>query len=197
MNKLDRDVLKYPICEKRSVCLCNLKIGFVGGVRYDSILCFADVFCRKYIKCEFHVFGIVASKMQQELDRLSKYSNFYYHGPFRTPGDLPKIYSSIDLVLSTYDLISINVKYSEPNKLYEAIYFETPIIVTKGTYLSDKVSRLNIGYSLDPLDSYSIEQFIDSLSIDDINDKVNKMSSIPKEDVIDDNQCLFKYIEAI
>lgn len=197
MNKLDRDVLKYPICEKRSVCLCNLKIGFVGGVRYDSILCFADVFCRKYIKCEFHVFGIVASKMQQELDRLSKYSNFYYHGPFRTPGDLPKIYSSIDLILSTYDLSSINVKYAEPNKLYEAIYFETPIIVTKGTYLSDKVSRLNIGYSLDPLDSYSIEQFIDSLSIDDINDKVNKMSSIPKEDVIDDNQCLFKYIEAI
>ena len=63
--------------------------------------------------------------------------------------------------------------------------------------MSDKVSRLNIGYSLDPLDSYSIEQFIDSLSIDDINDKVNKMSSIPKEDVIDDNQCLFKYIEAI
>ena len=91
MNKLDHRVMEYPIVKSKSVCLDNLKIGFVGGVRYDSILYFADVFCRKYPNCEFHVFGIVASKMQQELDRLSKYSNFYYHGPFRTPMDLSKI----------------------------------------------------------------------------------------------------------
>ena len=35
-----------------------------------------------------------------------------------------------DMVVATYDVTIENVRYAEPNKIYEAIFFETPIILS-------------------------------------------------------------------
>jgi glycosyltransferase involved in cell wall biosynthesis len=40
---------------------------------------------------------------------------------------------------------SLNNKIALPNKLYEAMYFQVPIITSKGTYLGELVDEYGIG----------------------------------------------------
>lgn len=76
------------------------------------------------------------------------------------------------MVLATYDVKYDNVHYVEPNKIYESIYFETPIIVSEGCFLGEKVKKLNIGYTVNALNTIDIKKLIDSLTIENINNKI-------------------------
>ena len=118
----------------------------------------------------------------------------HFHGKFKTPEDLPAIYSQLDLVLSTYDTDSDNVRYAEPNKLYEAIYFETPIVVSSNTFLSKKVKELGVGFELD-VNRENVESFISSLTIDKISQVKEKIKLYPKDFAIDDVSILFDKIK--
>jgi glycosyltransferase involved in cell wall biosynthesis len=120
-----------------------------------------------------------------------KYPNIFFHGPFKNPDGLPVIYQNIDLVLSTYDVIYENVRFAEPNKLYEAIYFEVPIIVSKGTYIAEKVERLKVGFAIDPLNVMEIVSFIKSLTVQILNEKRAACAKIDKNELIDVNTEFF------
>ena len=186
-NRLSPEVKQYKIKQKQP---CEkLKIGFVGKIRYNSVKSFVEIFCKEYPNNEFHFFGNIGSQKEIEMfSPLNQYSNCIFHGPFKNPDDLPSIYSQINLVLSTYDVTYENVRYAEPNKLYESIYFETPIIVSKGTFLADKVDKLGIGFSIDPFDRDNIISLVDKLSLDDV--KIN-LRCIDKDYTINNNSHLF------
>lgn len=126
-----------------------------------------------------------------------KYNNVFYHGRFKNPNDLPKIYENIDILLCTYDYRIDNVRYAEPNKLYEAIYFRKPIIVSSNTFLSNKVSELNIGYHIDSLDKNSIVSFFNNLTSGSLRTKVNACSAIPREECIMNDTEFFEHIKMI
>lgn len=194
-NRINKNCIKLSILNKNTTNFSRLRIGFVGGARFDSILNFAKVFSNNFPNYEFHFFGnpIDSSKFNE----LKNYPNIFFHGPFQNPKDLPEIYSIIDLVLCTYDLKYENVRYAEPNKIYEAIYFETPIIVSKGTYLSDKVTELEIGFSVDPLNDDEIINFIKNLSKNLIDKKINNCKKIPKIDSINDNPEFFNKLSIL
>lgn len=189
-NRLNRKILEFNGLPKIVPVPDRLRIGFVGGARYHSVLNFASVFSGQYPQNEFHFFGNPINKTA--FDVLKKFPNVFFHGPFRNPHDLPDIYASIDLVLSTYDVSKVNVRYAEPNKIYEAMFFETPIIVSKGTFLSDKVEKLGIGFSIDPLNNKQIVDFIDGLTHEQIGEKINNCKKIPKVESIDNNLPFFK-----
>ena len=139
-NRLNVGIKDFEVLPKHPVDLNHLKIGYVGFIRYESIANFAKVFCSHFPQHEFHFYGTYTSEGEKVMfDGLDSFENCYFHGSFKSPDDLNRIYSQIDLVLSTYDVSSENVRYAEPNKIYEAIYFETPIIVSSGTFLADKV----------------------------------------------------------
>ena len=53
------------------------------------------------------------------------------------------------MIYSVYDADMTNVRVALPNKLYEAIYCERPIIVAKGTYLAELVERWGVGVAVD------------------------------------------------
>ena len=194
-NRLNKDILKLPYKTKEHICMRNIKIGFVGGARFKSIYHFADSFCKNFPEFEFHFFGFIAK--ESDFHTLNKHSNCYFHGAFKNPDDLPSIYGQIDLVLSTYDVEFENVRYAEPNKLYEAIYFEVPIIVSKGTFLEQKISKLGIGYSIDPLNESDITQFVRNLSYDSICEKKKNCSLINKMDCININEHLFSKLKSL
>lgn len=193
-NRLNKKILELEIPPHKNIDEKSLSIGFVGGPRFDSVYNFIDVFCHNYPNHIFHIFG---GPISQKFEALKKYNNCVFHGFFKNPEDLPQIYSQLDLVLSTYDYKFENVRYAEPNKLYEAIYFETPIIVTKGTFLSEKVERLGIGYSIDPLNEDSIKKFINEISQSEIQTKVNKMKSLDKMIAININDNFFNRLNDI
>jgi succinoglycan biosynthesis protein ExoL len=174
----------------------RLRIGFVGTARYNSIAHFADIFSSSFPNSEFHFFGTIVSNFE-EFNRLKERNNVFFHGPFKNPVDLDSIYSRIDMVLCTYDLSSDNVKFAEPNKLYEAIYFATPIIVTRGTFLAEKVDKLGVGYSIDPLDDNLVIDFINSIESESFYDRVINCVNIPSKELVSDNSIFFEKIKAI
>lgn len=196
-NRLDADIEQLPKCKEKEIDPRRLIFGFVGNLRFNTIVKFSDVFCENFPDYELHFYGTTLLKWVDKFKRLEKYSNCYFHGSFLNPKDLPTIYSSIDVVLSAYDTDSANHRYAEPNKLYEAIYFNTPIIVSKGTYLSKKVNKLNVGYEVDALDKKSICDLIKSMTIGSLNEKISSCKSIDSKYCINNNQDFFDRINSL
>lgn len=172
----------------------HMKFAFVGGFRYTSVLNFATVIAESFPQHEFHVYGNIVQN-KEELDALvKKYSNVFFHGIFKNPDELPGIYEHIDVVLATYDATSINAQYAEPNKLYESIYFRTPIVVSSNTFLAKKVNRLGIGYDINALNKEEIVSFIRNLTLEDLRGKQEASSKIPQESAKNTNPEIFNYL---
>lgn len=192
-NRVSSNIVEFEYYNK-SIDINHLKFAFVGSYRYESVLNFTAVIAENYPQHQFHIFGLVVEN-KNELDQLlQKFSNIHFHGTFKNPDDLPKIYEQINLVLSTYDATSINAQYAEPNKLYESIYFRTPIIVSSNTFLAKKVNRLGIGYDINGLDKEEIKSFVRNLTLEDLMNKQKACESIPKETAINKNVDLFNYL---
>lgn len=192
-NKLNPNILDYPVLEKTPVDITHLRVGFVGVPRSHTDL-LIETFCESFPQHSFHLFG---GPFPKNLEKLKAYKNFIDHGFFKNPDDLPQIYAGLDLVLCTYDNRFINPQYAEPNKLYDSIYFETPIIVSTGTYLSEKVKSLNIGYEIDPFDKDSIIDFFNRLNNNDIMQKIESCKKIEKTALINKNDLLFSHLERV
>lgn len=195
-NRLNVDIENIEKINKRDFEENKLKVGFVGFPRYKSILKFIDIFCSNFPNYEFHVYGEIIDKNKDYFEHLQKYQNCFFHGTFSNPKDLPRIYSNIDIVLSTYDVEYENVRYAEPNKIYEAIYFETPIIVSSGTFLEKKVQRLGIGYSVDTRNDLDVISLIRNLNSTSIERARNACRKIKKSDCLNINTSFFKKIES-
>lgn len=195
-NRLHPDVLRLPKEESKEVDDNCIKYGFVGGIRYNTIFTFADYLLKNYPQHQFHFFGNFSTKAQEEyFSALKKYNNCYFHGVFKSPDDLPGIYSQIDVLLSAYDVRGINPRFAEPNKLYEAIYFEKPIIVSSNSFLAEKVARLGIGYDVDALNEEKVVALVKSIDGKSLFEKRNNIKKITKRDCINSNELFFELLE--
>lgn len=183
-NRLDPSVVDYPSVPK--ITHDNLRIGFVGRIRFKTILAFVDRFCAHFPQHEFHFYGDFPSERDSQLfEPLTRLSNCHFHGPYKTPRDLPAIYAGLDWVLAAYDTDYENVRYAEPNKLYEAIYFETPIIVSKGTFLAERVEQWGVGLTVDASDETQVVALVNGLSDELTQEKIDRIRAIPKCSVMD------------
>ena len=182
-NKLNKSVLDVSSVQN-SKKKEDLSFGFVGAPRFKTIHNFIKVFCQNFPDKEFQVYG---GPIPDDFDDLRKFKNCIFHGKFSSPKDLPVIYSTLDLVLSTYDSEFENVQYAEPNKIYESIYFETPIIVSTNTFLAEKVNSLGIGYSINAMDDDEIVRFVKNLSYNDVHKCAENMKVIGKSECINNN----------
>ncbi len=196
-NKLQHGILGLPDMAKTRPENGHLRIGFLGGVRYRSIISFAKYALKNHPHVELHFHGRVAAGMQDDFDLLRKSPNCHVHGPFKNPDDLPRIYSGIDLVLSTYDICYENVRFAEPNKLYESIFFRTPIIVSSGTFLADKVHDLGIGYDVNALDESSVDRLLSAITEEELSIKRKAAGQIEKEYATDNNEDFFLRLESL
>ena len=164
----------------------HIKFGFIGLIRYpDTIIRFAKIIGRGYPQHEFHFYGEF-EKMSMYDEELKSFSNVYIHGGFVNPYDLPSIYSQVDINIVCYDTNSGNVRIAEPNKLYESIFFETPLIVSTNTFLAKRVQELGVGFDIDCSNDILIKEFIDNIDESTMNGIQSKMHSLPLELVIDD-----------
>lgn len=191
-NRLHQNITKVPEVPYTGLDGNHLRFGFVGGIRYDSTFTFANVMLKNFPQHEFHFYGMFPTKkMEEQFMPLEKYSNCHFHGAFRSPEDLPGIYSEIDILLSAYDVTAINPRYAEPNKLYEAIFFDKPIIVSSNSFLADKVAKLGVGYDVDALNEEAIIKLIKGITIDSIEEKKRNIAQIDKNSCINNNEEFF------
>jgi len=198
-NKLD----KYYCDKSRPKSKCfdtnNLKFAFIGLIRHEeNIRSFVDVMGEMAPKCEFHIWGDASEAIKKKIrDLCESHETVYYHGPFRNPVDLEEIYSQIDLNFVCYDAKGINEQIAEPNKLYESAYFNTPIIVSSGTYLSKVVEEKGIGFSLDCMKKESIVDFFKGLNENRLKKISENCANIKDENLIDDQETYRLILETV
>ena len=197
-NKVNKNCLLLPKIPKQSMSLSHLKIGFVGNIRYETILNISQVVNDSFPNFEFHYYGNTEGLPSRLYDRLvSQKGNVVLHGLFKNPDDLPKIYSNLDFVVCAYDVTKVNPRYAEPNKLYEALYYDTPMIVSENSFLADKVLELGIGFSVNADDFDDIRNQLNNITVDIYQQYVANIKIIPKEQVVNINKELFYKVSLI
>jgi succinoglycan biosynthesis protein ExoL len=75
--------------------------------------------------------------------------NIEWVGRFDFNKQAAELYGKCDVMYSVYDADMHNVRVALPNKLYEAVYCEMPLIVAKNTYLADTVEEWGVGMAVD------------------------------------------------
>lgn len=196
-NKIHPDITKVQVVPYSGLNIEHIRFSFVGGIRYDTVFKFAETVLKNFPQHEFHFYGMFPTKkLEEQFMPLSSYPNCFFHGAFNSPEDLPVIYSMIDVLLSAYDVTAINPRFAEPNKLYEALYFDKPIIVSSNSFLADKVARLGVGYDVDALNEEAIVRLINSITVDSLEEKKHNIAKIDKKTCINDNEDFFSFLKS-
>ncbi len=190
-NLLSRNITNYPYTpSSHSFDPSHIRFAFVGGMRYHALLSVASLIAKRFPEHEFHFYGYIAPKF--ETSQLPQGKNIFYHGPFKSPDNLPAIYDHVDVLVATYDTDEENVMYAEPNKLYEAIYFRKPIIVSRGTFLQQKVERMGIGFGVNAFDGHDVAAMTSNMA-HSYKAQVARLEAIPRDSVLETGE----YIEVI
>ena len=117
----------------------KISLGLIGNLSFKKSLEKIRDFIAVSDNFELHIFGDGLHTIFDGLD------NVFYHGRFKSPEDLPSIYSLIDINIILYDNDNNNVKLALPNKLYESIAFLRPIVCSDNVALSDIVRKDFLG----------------------------------------------------
>ena len=189
------------LCELKRYCNTTsneIAFGFVGSIRYINVFRFAEIIGKYFPHFSFHFYGGAGrAQINRVQELVSLYPNVLYHGTFKSPEDLPKIYDNIDVIVACYDNASINEQIAEPNKLYESLFFCKPIIVSPNTYLAERVKQLNCGFVVDASEEQCVYDFINTITASSIN-KVSKSElALPIEEIIDTPTLLINRVESL
>lgn len=118
--------------------------------------------------------------------RIQSTKNLIYQGEYRSPDDLAEIYNKVDIsIVGNISSNTENAKLALPNRLYESLYYQVPMITHKGTGVAKRVEELNAGWVMD---FNAIEKSVLQIQkINSIEYKTKlKNTLVNKEDVLGD-----------
>ena len=148
-NRIVQGLVTRPPSNAETVSAMNmsgpLRLGWVGILRchrsLDIICSLAERFPQR-LAIELH--GIPAHTEVPDFEqRIAGHKNIAFHGRYKSPEDLEKIYNSLDVVWSI-DFMEAgqNSVWLLPNRIYEGGLFSVPSVALEGTqtarWLSDK-----------------------------------------------------------
>lgn len=198
-NRLDTSILDFnwnDLPPKRAD-LKNLNIIFNGSLCDKHVLYFARTVAKEFPHIKITFNGTI-QKFDDEhtavIEALRESSNVSFSGKFKNPDDLFKLHENANLLICTYNTMYENVRRAEPNKLYEAIFFRTPIVVSSGTFLAKKIRSLNIGFDVNAADPQAVRDFISNLTPDVLDEKSRACAKLPLAFCINDNAEFFQKI---
>lgn len=138
-------------------------VGFIGIVRYQEQM---KMLLSAAQNCKVNVL-FAGSGINDEIEKLCiNKPNVEYYGKYNYETEISSLYEKCDCIYSVYNADLNNVKVALPNKLYEAIYCGLPIIVAKGTYLSELTLAKGVGVAINHRDQRELEQVLNRLSAD-------------------------------
>ena len=122
-------------------------VGYLGAVRYKQQM-------KNLIEASERagVHAMIAGYEDQPMviEPLCKdKANIEWVGRFDFNKQAAELYGKCDVMYSVYDADMHNVRVALPNKLYEAVYCEMPLIVAKNTYLAQVVEEWGVGVAVD------------------------------------------------
>ena len=136
-------------------------VGYIGGVRYKKQI-YNLIEAAKKCKVKLLIAGFEDEPV--EIEPICKADpDIEWIGRFNYSEQAPLLYGKCDVMYSVYDADMANVRVALPNKLYESVYCEIPIIVAKGTYLAEVVHKWGVGIAVDHKASDELIRAIDDL----------------------------------
>lgn len=133
-------------------------VGFIGGIRYlKQMKMLVDA--ANIVGCDVLFAG--AGGTSSDYEAITKYcegmQNITFTGRYDYNTEIASLYSRVDCVFSVYDADNPNVRIALPNKLYESIWCELPIIVAKNTYLGELVEKWGVGVAVSHKDEIELK----------------------------------------
>ena len=124
----------------------DFTVGFIGGIRYlDQMKMLVDAAGDVGCKVLFAGAGGTSSDYEQIQAYCKGKDYVSFTGRYDYNSQIAGLYGMVDCVFAVYDADNPNVRIALPNKLYESILCELPIIVAKGTYLEELVRDWGVG----------------------------------------------------
>lgn len=141
----------------------DFTIGFIGGIRYlEQMKMLVDA----ADKCGCKVLFAGAGGTSSDYEEISKYCFgkewVSFTGKYDYKKEIAGLYGKVDCVYAVYNADNPNVRIALPNKLYESVYCRLPILVAKGTYLSELVEKWGVGISVN---HKSIEELCEAIRV--------------------------------
>lgn len=196
-NKLSRKCLDFKRVVAIPENVNSLRFAFVGFIRYPkTTLRFAKVIGEHFPQHRFTFYGD-SFALGEFINEMKQYSNVFFKGAFKNPDDLGEIYSDVDILMSCYETKELNIRIAEPNKLFEAMYFCKPIIVSKGTFLEQQVKKYGCGFAINAYSEDDIKSFINHLTVGEIQSIVERESLLETNDLIDNPNTIINGINGM
>lgn len=132
----------------------KFKVVYVGILQTDRLLLEILEQFKFNQEFELHVggFGIYENAFKEAS---KKYNNIFFYGSLKY-SDVLDLEKDCDILFATYNPVIKNHQYSAPNKVYEAMALEKPIIVCNNTGIDELINKNKTGFSI----NYSGDEFI-------------------------------------
>lgn len=122
-------------------------VGYIGSIRYkQQMRNLIDV--AQSLNIRLLIAGFECKPIEIEPLCINN-PNIEWIGRFDFNKQAATLYEKCDIMFSVYDADMQNVQVALPNKLYESVYCEIPLIVAKGTYLAQLVDDWGVGLTVD------------------------------------------------
>ncbi|MDD7648000.1 glycosyltransferase [Cloacibacillus porcorum] len=142
-------------------------VGFIGSIRYlKQMKMLVDAAERAGCNVLFAGAGVTTSDYLHIIEYCKDKYFVTFTGKYNYNEDIANLYGAVDCIYAVYDADNPNVRIALPNKLYEAVYCKLPIIVAKGTYLSEIVEKWCVGVAVSCTDPAELEAALRRLSAD-------------------------------
>nr|WP_297782564.1 hypothetical protein [uncultured Allomuricauda sp.] len=160
----------------------KLRIAYIGAFRYAEIIkgLTEVVAANKNIILNFYGATHGGTIIQGIEKAVNENSNIHYHGPFKNPDDLERIYGENNLNFVVYNNTLENEKVAMPNKYYESGFFNIPIVCANGTYVGERVLENKMGWTIDT-DKESISDFLNTITMSELMDCHENIKTLDKQ----------------
>ena len=156
----------------------KLIISYVGILQEHRFLKQIINFAKKDNGIELNIagFGLYEDYV---VDCSEKFENIKFYG--KVPYNVGlNISAKADILFAIYDPSIKNHKYSAPNKFYEALMLERPILVSNGTGVDELVRKNKVGWCIDYNES-AFSDFLKSVSKNEIYEISKNMRKVYDE----------------
>lgn len=174
----------------------SISIAYVGGFYEDRGLIELVETIKLFKNYELHIAGFGDYKIERFIsDAANKTKNIYYYGRVSYNQAL-EIMQKADLLYAMYYKFNRNNIFAAPNKFYESIFLQKPIITTAGTLVAKKVLSHNSGYVIEEGNRALKDLLlsINKLDLISLKENLNKYKTKYTQTF---NHCMIRYLRNI
>lgn len=170
----------------------GISIGYVGGFYPDRGLLELLEVIKERSDIKFKIAGFGNQEIEEKVVNYSKmYPNIFFYGKVEYEQAI-EIMQSCHVLYAMYYKVNRNNIFAAPNKFYESIFMQKPIITTKGTLVGEKVEKEEIGFVIE--EGYqALKILIDHLDFIKLKSKGEALQRSNKKYKDRFNICMMEY----